>query len=198
MSDVLISQALVLNERWLDTDQIVPARFCTVGRPSGLSDALFHDLRARGDLKIQVPLPASRRILVAGEGFGTGSGREHAVWALQDAGAAAIIAPSFGTTFQRGAILNGLWPVVLAPEHHQQLIHMIMEHRDLLVQVDAFQRRVEVSACGRWWPIHWSEAEAAQALAGADPLAELLELLPVIEAFEKARPGSPDTNARSG
>ena len=91
--------------RWqhdIDTDQIFPARFLLTEKRQGLGDLVFKDKPLpKGD-------PEQTRVLVTGKNFGCGSSREHAVWALLDAGFRAIIAPSFGPIFKNNALKNGL------------------------------------------------------------------------------------------
>ena len=103
----------------VDTDQIIPARFLWHARADGYGHLLFNDLRtsADGEPKPEFVLnrPAYRgaNILVADRNFGCGSSREHAVWALMDAGIRVVIAPSFGDIFFNNSFKNGLLPIVL-------------------------------------------------------------------------------------
>lgn len=103
----------------VDTDQVIPARFIQKPRDNDFGAWLFLDVRRdadgqpRPDFVLNLPAYADARILVAGRNFGCGSSREHAVWALADAGIRAVIAPSFGDIFQGNALKNGLLPVVL-------------------------------------------------------------------------------------
>jgi len=106
---------LALPQDHIDTDQIIPARFLYRSRKEGFAGLLFHDYLADG-----VPGAATYRdnfsepkILLAGENFGCGSSREHAVWALLDNGFRAVIAKSFGDIFYGNAINNGLLLVSL-------------------------------------------------------------------------------------
>jgi 3-isopropylmalate/(R)-2-methylmalate dehydratase small subunit len=94
----------------IDTDQIIPARFLKTTSREGLGKHLFADRPdfVRGDGAIE--------ILVAGPNFGCGSSREHAVWALQDAGFRAVIAPSFADIFRQNALKNGLLPCAIDAE----------------------------------------------------------------------------------
>jgi 3-isopropylmalate/(R)-2-methylmalate dehydratase small subunit len=103
----------------VDTDQIIPARFLTTVERRGLAAGLFADRRHRspgepGDTTFPLDHPAARgcAVLLAGERFGCGSSREHAVWALVEAGFAAVVARSFGDIFRQNALQNGLLPVV--------------------------------------------------------------------------------------
>jgi 3-isopropylmalate/(R)-2-methylmalate dehydratase small subunit len=103
----------------VDTDQIIPARFLWRARADGYGHLLFNDLRSEPD---GTPKPdfvlnrepyKSAKVLVADRNFGCGSSREHAVWALSDAGLQVVIAPSFGDIFFNNSFKNGFLPIVL-------------------------------------------------------------------------------------
>ncbi len=117
----LTSSYIVLANDDVDTDQIIPARFLTTTQRTGLGTHLFHDWRydAAGQPKpafvLNTPAARGRQILVAGRNFGCGSSREHAVWALMDAGFRAVISASFADIFRGNALGNGLLPVQLDP-----------------------------------------------------------------------------------
>ncbi len=112
-------KAVALDMPNVDTDQIIPARFLWRPRGDGYGGLLFHDLRhdAGGAPKPGFPLDApaaeGAAVLVAERNFGCGSSREHAVWALADAGMRVVIAPSFGDIFYSNCFKNGLLPIVL-------------------------------------------------------------------------------------
>jgi len=103
----------------VDTDQIIPARFLWRPRADGYGELLFNDIRTaedgapKPDFVLNRPENKDAKILVADRNFGCGSSREHAVWALLDAGIRVVIAPSFGDIFFNNALKNGLLPVVL-------------------------------------------------------------------------------------
>jgi 3-isopropylmalate/(R)-2-methylmalate dehydratase small subunit len=113
----------------VDTDQIIPARFLTTTQRTGLGEHLFHDWRyeASGQPKpsfvLNQPAARGKRILVAGRNFGCGSSREHAVWALMDAGFRAVISASFADIFRGNALGNGLLPVQVDPAIVERLLH---------------------------------------------------------------------------
>jgi len=113
----LTSSYLVLPSDDVDTDQIIPARFLTTTQRTGLGAHLFHDWRYDADGKpkssfvLNQPAAQGRQILVAGRNFGCGSSREHAVWALMDAGFRAVVSSSFADIFRGNALGNGLLPV---------------------------------------------------------------------------------------
>ena len=105
--------AMPLPRANVDTDQIVPARFLKKPRAENFGAYLFHDLRADPAFVLNQPVYKGAGIVVAGRNFACGSSREHAVWALWDAGFRAAIAPSFSDIFSSSALKNGFLPVVL-------------------------------------------------------------------------------------
>lgn len=114
---VISGPCVVLDRDHIDTDQIIPARFLSRTRAEGFAGLLFHDFlpaeQPTGDkhLRDQMHnLSDGPKVLIAGENFGCGSSREHAVWALLDNGFKAVIAKSFGDIFYGNAVNNGLLP----------------------------------------------------------------------------------------
>lgn len=109
-----------LNRINVDTDQIIPKQFLKRIERTGFGAYLFHDWRIldtgepNPDFVLNAPRYRGASILVAGQNFGCGSSREHAPWALQDYGFAAVIAPSFGDIFRNNSYKNGILPVILS------------------------------------------------------------------------------------
>lgn len=122
------SRLVVLPVADIDTDQIIPARFLKTTSKAGLGQHCFHDWRhgADGspDPAFPLNLPDHGAILVAGPHFGCGSSREHAPWALMDAGIRAVVAPSFGDIFFQNALQNGLVPIRLSAEDHARVLSL--------------------------------------------------------------------------
>jgi 3-isopropylmalate/(R)-2-methylmalate dehydratase small subunit len=114
-------RALPLRRTNVDTDQIIPAVYLKRVSRDGFGDGLFAAWREDPSFVLNQPRYAGTTILVAGTDFGTGSSREHAVWALLDYGFRAVIAPRFGDIFRNNATKAGLLPVVL-PEKTVALI----------------------------------------------------------------------------
>jgi 3-isopropylmalate/(R)-2-methylmalate dehydratase small subunit len=118
----------VLAQPHIDTDRIIPARFLTTTGRDGLGRYLFADWRFDADGRTRPDFPLHRPeaqgavVLVAGENFGCGSSREHAVWALLDFGFAAVVSSSFGDIFRQNALKNGLLPVVVPAAMHGRLL----------------------------------------------------------------------------
>lgn len=123
MSDFtpLTGVAAPLPEANIDTDIIFPARFLLLPNKAGLGQQLFHERRHAGKpgatpFVLDRPPFDRARILVAGRNFGSGSSREHAVWALADFGIRCVIAPSFGEIFHNNCFKNGLLPITLGDD----------------------------------------------------------------------------------
>jgi 3-isopropylmalate/(R)-2-methylmalate dehydratase small subunit len=110
--DVIHGKVSVLDRGDVDTDQIIPKQFLKRIERTGFGEFLFYDWIRDGEIELE-PNP----ILVTGRNFGSGSSREHAVWALRDFGFEAVIAPSFADIFYGNSMKNGLLPVILDGEH---------------------------------------------------------------------------------
>lgn len=171
----------------VDTDQIIPARYLkNVGR-SGFAEGLFAAWRQSGDFVLNQPAFAGASVLVAGVDFGIGSSREAAVWALQDGGFRAVIAPRFGDIFRTNAAKSGLLAVQLGEPEVERLWDYLDASPGALITVDldrcrvlagdAFDELFEVDEYVRW-----------QLLNGLDEVATTLSSLDEIEAFEATRP----------
>ena len=102
-----------LRRNHVDTDQIIPKQFLKRIERSGFGPFLFHDWKLEPAFVLNQRPYLGASILVAGVNFGCGSSREHAAWALQDAGFRAVIAPSFADIFRTNAIGNGMLPVAI-------------------------------------------------------------------------------------
>ncbi|HKA90856.1 MAG TPA: 3-isopropylmalate dehydratase small subunit [Haliangiales bacterium] len=169
----------------VDTDQIIPARFLKTTERTGLGKHLFADR----------PDAPRGPILVVGANFGCGSSREHAPWALLDAGVRAIVARSFADIFRANALKNGLVPVALAAEAHARVVEAAASGRAVTVDVDAMM----VSWNGGTSVGFSLDAFARRCLlAGVDELGYLLSFEARIAAYEAdpserapAREGAP-------
>jgi 3-isopropylmalate/(R)-2-methylmalate dehydratase small subunit len=125
---IIESRTVVLPRENIDTDQIIPGRFLKVTDRKGLGKALFSDWRygpdgaPRPDFVLNRPEAQGCTVLVAGDNFGCGSSREHAPWALVDAGFRAVISTRIADIFRNNALKNGLLPIVLDPANHATLL----------------------------------------------------------------------------
>ena len=114
--DIIEGQVAVLDRADVDTDQIIPKQFLKRIERTGYGEFLFYDWFRSGEIELE-----PQAILVAGRNFGSGSSREHAVWALKDFGYDAVIAPSFSDIFFSNCTKNGLLPVILSEEECRQV-----------------------------------------------------------------------------
>src|SRR5258707_7317015 len=117
--------AVPLRRSNVDTDQIIPAVYLKRVTRTGFADGLFNAWRSDPAFVLNNPVYNGASILVAGPEFGTGSSREHAVWALQDYGFKAVVAPRFGDIFRGNALKAGLLPVELDLEFVEVLLTAI-------------------------------------------------------------------------
>jgi 3-isopropylmalate/(R)-2-methylmalate dehydratase small subunit len=132
----------------VDTDQIIPKQFLKRIEKTGFGEFLFYDWRRGKDGKadpsfsLNQPRYAGASILAAGKNFGCGSSREHAVWALENAGFRAVIAPAFADIFANNCVQNGVLTVVLSEEEVAEIIRRAREIQDYRLTVDLEQRKV--------------------------------------------------------
>src|SRR5207247_5076355 len=126
----------------VDTDQIIPAVYLKRVTRTGFADGLFAAWRQDPGFVLNRPEHAGATVLVAGPDFGTGSSREHAVWALQDHGFRVVVSPRFGDIFRSNALKGGLLPVELAQTWVERLWAAVEIDPTLEVTVDLDSREV--------------------------------------------------------
>jgi 3-isopropylmalate/(R)-2-methylmalate dehydratase small subunit len=134
-----------LNRPNVDTDQIIPKQFLKAVVRTGLKAGLFFDWRSKPDnpdFVLEQPRYQGASIMVAAANFGSGSSREHAVWALDDFGFRAIIAPSFADIFRNNCLKNGMLPIVLKPEEVAAIFEAVKSHEGYTLNVDLAAQRV--------------------------------------------------------
>jgi 3-isopropylmalate/(R)-2-methylmalate dehydratase small subunit len=126
------SASVVLAQANIDTDRIIPARFLSTTTRTGLGEHAFADWRQDQDFALNRAENAGRAILVAGRNFGCGSSREHAPWALVDAGFRAVVSSQVADIFRANALKNGLVPVVL----DEDVVQALMKRSDDVLEID--------------------------------------------------------------
>jgi len=137
-----------LNRANVDTDQIIPKQFLKRIEKTGFGEFLFYDWRRTADgqpdpsFPLNQPRYAGASILATDKNFGCGSSREHAVWALENAGFRAVIAPSFADIFANNCVQNGVLAVVLAEGEVGEIIRRAQEMPEYRVTVDLEQKKV--------------------------------------------------------
>ena len=170
----------------VDTDQIIPAVYLKRVTRTGFEDGLFQAWRAEPEFVLNNPAHAGATILVTGPQFGVGSSREHAVWALQDYGFRAVIAPSFGDIFRNNALKGGLLPVVLPADVVETLWGLVSENPSTELTVDVVDRVVR--APGAAWEFQLDEHSRWRLLEGLDDIGLTLRHAESIGDFEASRP----------
>src|SRR5829696_6131019 len=183
-----------------DTDQIIPARFLKVTDKAGLGAALFSDWRYNADgspkpeFVLNQPEHQGAAVLIGGHNFGCGSSREHAPWALVGAGFQAVVSTYFGDIFKSNSLKNGMLPIMVDEETHQQLISLAQEDPTTSVTIDlATQTLTLPDGRGVKFPIDGFSKECL--LNGVDQLGYLMNLDDQIAAYEGSHPARVNTLA---
>ena len=176
----------------VDTDQIIPARFLKATTREGFGENLFRDWRynADGSPKADFILNNSRyngEILVAGKNFGCGSSREHAAWALYDAGFRAVISSYFADIFRGNALNTGLLPLQVSDEVLARLLAAIEENPQLELVVDLPSQTLAVPAWGETFSFAIDAYKKECLINGYDDIDFLVNQKSAIEAYEQKR-----------
>jgi 3-isopropylmalate/(R)-2-methylmalate dehydratase small subunit len=179
--------AVPLRRSNVDTDQIIPAEYLKRVTRTGFADGLFNAWRGDPAFVLNQEAYAGATILVAGPEFGTGSSREHAVWALQDWGFRAVVAPRFGDIFRGNSLKGGLLPVELPAEAVTELWDTIEADPKVSVTVDLESRKVVVGQ--RSWDFPLDDFSRWRLLEGLDDIGLTLRHEASIDAFEGVRAG---------
>ncbi|CAN5313785.1 3-isopropylmalate dehydratase small subunit [soil metagenome] len=183
---VVTGVAVPLERSNVDTDQIIPAEFLKRVTKTGYDDALFFRWRQDPDFVLNRPQFANPRILIAGPDFGTGSSREHAVWALRDYGFQAVLSAKFGDIFRGNSGKQGLLAGQVAETDVETMWQIIQEHPGIEASVDLLEKKVllgkstfdfEIDDYTRW-----------RLLEGLDDIGLTLRDEGAISAFEATRP----------
>ena len=176
----------------VDTDQIIPKQFLRTIKRTGLAEGLFYDLRfdeagqPKTGFVLDQPAYKDTKILVTGENFGCGSSREHAPWAILDAGIRCVIAPSFGDIFYNNCFKNGILPIQLPREQVELLMDDASRGANAVVSIDLEKQEITGPDGGT---IHF-EIDAFRKhclLNGLDDIGQTLNKAPRIDDYEAKR-----------
>ena len=183
----IVGRAIAVQRSDIDTDQIIPAAWLKRVARTGFGAGLFEAWRNDPAFPLNQPGAAEAKILLAGSNFGCGSSREHAVWALQDFGFGAVVAPSFADIFRGNAISSGLVPAQVTEEEAARLGAALADAPGTEVVVDVAARTISV---GSDVTVPFELADYAQwrLLAGLDDIGITLQHGDAIAAFEGRRP----------
>jgi 3-isopropylmalate/(R)-2-methylmalate dehydratase small subunit len=181
-------RAVPLRRTNVDTDQIIPAEYLKRVSRAGFGEGLFAAWREDPSFVLNQPQYDGATILVAGTDFGTGSSREHAVWALTDYGFRAVIAPRFGDIFRSNATKAGLLPVALPEVTVTALQDAIEADPATEIVVDLDHRLVLADAAGLKAPFDIDDYTRWRLMEGLDDISLTLRHVDAITAFERTRP----------
>jgi 3-isopropylmalate/(R)-2-methylmalate dehydratase small subunit len=180
----VLGRSVALPADNIDTDRIIPARFLTTTQRDGLGQHAFHDWRYRADgslnpdFALNAPAAQGASVLIAGHNFGCGSSREHAPWALLDAGYRAVVSSAIADIFRNNALTNGLLAVVVSADVHARLLASAPQ--DVRIDVEA-----QTLTAGDTTSAFALDPFVRQCLLdGVDELGYLLQRLPMIEQWE--------------
>ncbi|MEY2848534.1 MAG: 3-isopropylmalate dehydratase small subunit [Actinomycetota bacterium] len=182
---VITGIAAPLERSNVDTDQIIPAQFLKRVTKTGFEDALFHGWRQDPDFVLNRPEFQGARVLIAGPDFGTGSSREHAVWALRDFGFAAVLSPRFGDIFRGNSGKQGLLAGEITEQDAERFWALIAADPGIEATVDLVERTATIGSVTV--PFQVDEYTRWRLLEGLDDIALTLRDEPAISAFEHSR-----------
>jgi 3-isopropylmalate/(R)-2-methylmalate dehydratase small subunit len=184
----IAGRSVALDRRDVDTDQIIPASWLKRVERTGFAAGLFGAWREDPDFVLNRPGAAEARVLIGGSNFGCGSSREHAVWALQDFGFQAVVAPSFGDIFRNNSINAGLVPANVTEEGVARLFAALGTDPDAEVVVDVAAREVAIPSAGVAEPFELADYAQWRLIEGLDDIGLTLRHEEAITAFEASRP----------
>ncbi|MCY3577375.1 MAG: 3-isopropylmalate dehydratase small subunit [bacterium] len=184
----ITATALPLDRSDVDTDQIIPSDWLKRVERTGFEQGLFSEWREDPEFVLNDPRFANARILVAGPNFGTGSSREHAVWAIQQYGFEAVVSPRFGDIFRNNSTKNGLVPVQVSEDVARTLLDAVADDPSIEITVDVEQLTVSAPAVGVSADFPLDGAVQHRLLEGLDDIGLTLAHTEAIAAFEATRP----------
>lgn len=191
--NILTSTVVPMPAENVDTDQIIPARFLKATERAGFGDNLFRDWRfdkngePKKDFVLNDPTYGGQ-ILVAGKNFGSGSSREHAVWAIYDYGFRCVVSSFFADIFKNNCLNIGVLPVTVSPEFVEEIFAEVNKDPKALVQVDIDKQTITLLSSGKSETFEINAYKKENMKNGFDDIDYLLNLKEEITAFERTRP----------
>jgi len=184
---VVTGTAVPLDRSDVDTDQIIPSDWLKRVERTGFEKGLFSEWRDDKNFVLNDERFVGASVLLAGANFGVGSSREHAVWAIQQYGFDAVVAPRFGDIFRNNSTKNGLVPVLVSPEVSRQLMDAVEADPTLEFTIDVERRTLEVPALGLTESFPLDDATQHRFLEGLDDIGLTLQQTGHIDSFESRR-----------
>ncbi|MFZ2057046.1 MAG: 3-isopropylmalate dehydratase small subunit [Acidimicrobiales bacterium] len=185
---IVTGRAVPLDRSDVDTDQIIPSQWLKRIERTGFGAGLFAEWRDDPGFVLNDPDHAGATILVAGPNFGTGSSREHAVWALVDFGLRAVVSPRFGDIFRNNSTRSGLVPAEVSDQDGRAILEAVSADPSLEIVVDVERRLVEAPALGISVPFRLDDDARDRLLRGLDDIGVTAQHMPDIDAYEARRP----------
>jgi 3-isopropylmalate/(R)-2-methylmalate dehydratase small subunit len=187
--NILESTCIPLPFENVDTDQIIPARFLSATSREGFGENLFRDWRydKSGNKNMDFVLNNNKysgKILVAGKNFGSGSSREHAVWAIYDYGFRVVVSSFFADIFKNNSLNNGLLPVVVPEKFLQGLLNNIQINNELKVRIDLEKQLLMVLPAEESIEFEINPYKKECMLKGLDDIDYLIGIKDLIISFE--------------
>jgi 3-isopropylmalate/(R)-2-methylmalate dehydratase small subunit len=187
--DIVETTCVPLPLENVDTDQIIPARFLSATTREGFGENLFRDWRydKSGNKNMDFVLnnPAFKgKVLVAGKNFGSGSSREHAVWAISDYGFRAVVSSFFADIFKNNSLNNGILPVVVTQSYLDYLLDLIRKKPDTRVRIALGNQMFSVLPSGESIKFEINPYKKECLMKGLDDIDYLLSIRDTIIAFE--------------
>ena len=173
----------------VDTDQIIPKQFLKRIERTGFGEFLFFDWKYNDngtlneDFELNQTRYADACILLTRENFGSGSSREHAPWAIREAGFRVILAPSFADIFYNNCFKNSILPIVLSKDRTDELFRLVWENEGYSLEVDLVEK--SVTGEGISFSFEIDDFKRKVLLEGLDDISQTLELENSIEKYEK-------------
>lgn len=180
--------AVPLDRSDVDTDQIIPSDWLKRVERTGFEKGLFSEWRDDPKFVMNQDEYLGAKVLVAGANFGTGSSREHAVWAIQQYGFEAVVSPRFGPIFKNNSTKNGLVAVEVTEEVGKQLMAAVQADPTMEIVVDVERRTLEAPAIDLEVSFDLSDAVQHRFLNGLDDIGLTMQNVGSIDEFEAERP----------
>jgi 3-isopropylmalate/(R)-2-methylmalate dehydratase small subunit len=192
---IISGTAVPLDRSDVDTDQIIPSDWLKRVERTGFGKGLFSEWRDERDFVLNKAEHAGANILVAGSNFGTGSSREHAVWALEDYGFRAVISPRFGDIFRNNCTKVGLVPVQVDAVFGAQLLRAVEADPSLEITIDVERRTVSAPKAGLESTFPLDDFTVYRLVNGFDDIGLTMRNEASIGEFETRRPSWAPTTA---
>ena len=185
---IISGRGVPLKRSDVDTDQIIPAEWLKRVERTGFEKGLFSTWRDDRNFVLNDERYVGASVLVAGPSFGVGTSREHAVWALQQGGFDAVIAPSFSDIFRNNCTKNGLLPIVLSEPIVNRIWAVIENDSTAEITIDLHRFTVEIPSAGINEKFEMDSETQARFINGLDDISITLADADAISKFEASRP----------